>query len=69
VLEETLPLLPPLQLTSDVTLAVTFKTVGCVIVADAVAVQPLLSLRVMVYVPMERPVSVEFVPPPVHEYV
>jgi hypothetical protein len=35
--------------------------VGCVIVAVAVAVHPLLSVTVIVYVPILRPVAVAFV--------
>ena len=38
-------------------------------VVDAVAEHPLLSVRLMVYVPAISPVLVEFVPPPDQEYV
>jgi hypothetical protein len=47
-LEDTLPLLLPLQLASLATLAVTLNVGGWVMVAEAVAVHPLLSFTVMV---------------------
>src|ERR1700733_8277216 len=46
------------------------NTVGWVIIAFAVAVQPFLSVIVTVYVPAVRPVAVALVPPlGVHAYV
>jgi hypothetical protein len=66
--DEALPLFPPLQLTSAVALAVTpNEVVGCVILTVALAVHPLLSVTVMVYVPAVNPVLVELLPPPLQE--
>jgi hypothetical protein len=56
-------LLNPKQVTFANTESVTVRRVGCVMVADAVAVQPLLSVTVMVYIPALRPVAVALVSP------
>ena len=50
-LADALPLLPPLQLTFEVTLALATRGVGCVMVMDEVLVQPFASVTVTVYVP------------------
>ena len=56
------PLLPPLQETGvDDDDAV--RTAGSLTVADAVAVQPLMSVTVTEYVPAARPVAVAVVWP------
>ena len=39
------------------------KAVGCVMVKFRVAVHPILSVTVTVYVPAESPVAIEPVPP------
>jgi hypothetical protein len=51
-----------------VALAVTPKAVaGCVMLTVALAVHPLLSVTVIVYVPAVNPVLVELLPPPLQE--
>ena len=53
---------PPLHFTF-VTVVVAVKAGGWVIVTVAVPVQPFLSFTVTVYVPAERPVALELLPP------
>ena len=50
------PVLPPLHKTA-VNELVAVNAVGCVMVCDVVAVQPLASVMVMVYEPEVRPVK------------
>ena len=60
-----LPVLPPLHFTFTIEPVLTDKaTAGCVITADAVAVQAFASVTVTVYVPALRPVAVALVCPP-----
>ena len=56
-----LPSLPPKQLTSVFEGVGTFNTVGCPMVTPCVAVQPLLSVAVTLYVPAERPLTLAVV--------
>ena len=48
---DALPLVPPWQLTLLIAFAETVNWVGCVMVMESDAVQPFLSVTVMVYVP------------------
>ncbi len=60
------PFVPPLQLTF-VAVAVAEIAVGCVTVTEAVAVQPLASVSVTLYVPATRPVRSCVVAPLLHK--
>ena len=62
-----LPLLPPLQLTWVWAEILAVNTAGCVIVAEVVFVQPLLSVTVTVYVPAVKLTAGFTVCPPVHK--
>ena len=60
---------PPLHAALAVTVAPVSRFVDCVMVTLAVAVQPLASVTVTVYVPAESPVAVILFPPlGAHEY-
>jgi hypothetical protein len=63
MLEETVPVLPPLQFTFWVVVAVTVNAPVCVMVIEAEPVHPFLSVALMVYVPALRPVAARLVPP------
>ena len=61
------PVLLPLQSTFVVTVALANKVAFCVIVTEAVAVHPLASVTVKVYVPALKPLMLEVVAPLLHE--
>jgi hypothetical protein len=60
---DALPFEPPLHETLVCASAVKAKALGSVIMKERVAVQPLASVTVTVYVPATRPVIEEAVPP------
>ena len=57
------PVFPPKQATDVVVVVSPMLAAGCVIIADVVAVQPLASLTVTVYVPAINP-EISCVTPP-----